>query len=176
MRLTFSCIYKIKLFDGRCYIGSAVNFDDRKRRHLHDLRHRKHHSVKLQRAWDKYGEFNFEFEILEQCDRSELIASEQRWIDLVHPQFNVERVAGSSIGRKHSEPTRKKMAVIAAIVQKGRKHSEESKLKRSLALRGIKPSPQCHAAKMRAIVGRKLSPEHRFNIASALIKYNAFRE
>ena len=35
------------------------------------LKNNKHHSIKLQRAWDKYGEENFEFKIEEIVDSLE---------------------------------------------------------------------------------------------------------
>jgi group I intron endonuclease len=166
-------IYKILLIDGRCYVGSATSFDARRRRHLHDLRHNKHHSIKLQRAWNKYGEECFVFEVLEWCEKSDLVKREQFWLDTLQPVFNIELIARSSLGRKHSEETRFKLSIIAAHIQKGRKHSNESRLKRSLALRGRKPSPQCIAATVAACTGRALSPTHRANISAGLLRYNS---
>ena len=40
--------------NGRLYVGSALSFGVRKRIHLSDLNHGRHHSRHLQRAWDKY--------------------------------------------------------------------------------------------------------------------------
>lgn len=47
--------------NNKCYIGQTLNYQNRKTTHLRNLRQGKHHSSKLQRAWDKYGEENFSF-------------------------------------------------------------------------------------------------------------------
>lgn len=76
-------LYKIRnVVNNKFYVGSTV--DSRKRfwAHRKDLRAGKHSSIALQRAWDKYGEDCFKFEIVEQLDsREELFPAEQRWLD-----------------------------------------------------------------------------------------------
>lgn len=49
------------------YIGSCINFRARIRRHYYYLRVNQHHSSKLQRSWNKYGEECFQVIILEEC-------------------------------------------------------------------------------------------------------------
>ncbi len=63
------------------YVGSTMNFEKRKCRHLRDLKKGVHHSKKLQRSWLKYGEKNFIFLILEQDIEHNLIDREQYWIN-----------------------------------------------------------------------------------------------
>lgn len=59
-------VYQIKnVLNGHSYIGSTNNFYDRLIQHRSHLRKQKHHSIALQRAYDKYGESNFEVNILE---------------------------------------------------------------------------------------------------------------
>ena len=76
-------IYKIRnVVNGNYYIGSTV--DSRKRfwAHRKDLRLGQHVCVHLQRAWNKYGEDCFKFEVVEQLDSKEaLFPAEQRWLD-----------------------------------------------------------------------------------------------
>jgi len=76
-------IYKIRnVVNGNYYIGSTV--DSRKRfwAHRKDLRLDQHVCVHLQRAWNKYGEDCFKFEVVEQLDSKEaLFPAEQRWLD-----------------------------------------------------------------------------------------------
>lgn len=47
--------------NGKQYIGQTEDFKTRQRQHLEALRKGIHHSNKLQRAYDKYGEDAFEF-------------------------------------------------------------------------------------------------------------------
>lgn len=49
----------------RFYIGSAACFQRRWNSHKSRLRAGSHHSLALQRAWNKYGEQDFEFAMLE---------------------------------------------------------------------------------------------------------------
>jgi len=88
------------------YIGSSVNMQDRKYDHVRVLRQGKHHSVFLQRAWDKYGEEAFVFRILEKVpDRTLLVQREQYWIELKHPRYNMNPAATNRLGTKQSEGT-----------------------------------------------------------------------
>lgn len=71
-------IYRIKnKINDKCYIGSSVNFDDRKNLHFSLLRRGIHHSIILQRAYDKYGLEFLSFEVLEHCEKEILIEREQ---------------------------------------------------------------------------------------------------
>lgn len=61
-----SGIYQFKnIINNKKYIGSAFDFEDRKAVHLFHLRNNTHHSKKFQNAFNKHGEENFKFEILE---------------------------------------------------------------------------------------------------------------
>lgn len=64
----------------KVYVGSSVNIIARWSQHKCDLKAKRHHSTKLQRAWDKYGASSFEFSVIEE-NCSELIQAEQKWID-----------------------------------------------------------------------------------------------
>ena len=55
-------IYAIlNIINGKSYIGSAINFDRRKKTHLRLLNKNSHHSIKLQNAYNKYGVDSFLF-------------------------------------------------------------------------------------------------------------------
>nr|QCW06888.1 hypothetical protein [Drechslerella brochopaga] len=58
----------------------------------------------------KYGYSKFSLEILEYCDPSILIEREQYYIDVLKPQYNVLKVAGSSKGRKQTESAKLKIS------------------------------------------------------------------
>jgi group I intron endonuclease len=82
-------IYKIRnIINDKIYIGSAKDIKKRWRRHKCGLRGNKHENVLLQRSWNKYGEKNFVFEVVEICEIRELLDLEQKYLDL-NPQYNI---------------------------------------------------------------------------------------
>jgi group I intron endonuclease len=107
-----SGIYKIQSISHpeRCYIGSAVDIKDRWRKHLLGLRKNKHHSCKLQRHYNKYSKLDLNFTILCYCEKEQLIQFEQYFLDFYHPCFNSCSTAGSCLGMKHSDKTKKKLS------------------------------------------------------------------
>lgn len=127
-----SGIYKIiNIKNGKFYIGSAVNFEKRKRNHFNLLKRNVHDNTHLQRAYNKYGREYFIFEIIE-CvkDKNILIEREQYWIDFygIKNIYNICPVAGNTFGRRHSEETKKKIGIKSI----GRKFDTESKNIQSL--------------------------------------------
>lgn len=78
-------VYQIKnLSTGKVYIGSTTkSFSSRWKQWLYNLRKQKGNAY-LQNAWNKYGEENFSFEILEIIeDKAKVLEREQYWIDLI---------------------------------------------------------------------------------------------
>ena len=75
-------IYKITCVENnRFYIGSAKNLEKRWLRHLNDLIKNKHINIHIQRAYNKYGEKYFIFEIVELCNYEDLLIREQFYLD-----------------------------------------------------------------------------------------------
>lgn len=89
-------IYQIySIIDQKSYIGSSKNIKQRWYRHKSELRRNKHHSVYLQRAWNKHSENNFEFKILENLeDETKLFDRELYWTNLLNPEYNVGGICG----------------------------------------------------------------------------------
>lgn len=59
-------IYQIEnLVTHKSYIGQTVDFKRRKRTHINNLKNRNHDNIKLQNAWNKYGEQEFHFRVWE---------------------------------------------------------------------------------------------------------------
>ena len=100
------CIRNIKTND--VYVGASVNIEDRWRRHRRDLKQKKHHSIILQRAYEKYGKESFVFEVLLECTKEDLIEKENRFLAQLVPKYNICKYANSTLGRKYSDETRKK--------------------------------------------------------------------
>lgn len=140
--MNISCIYKIKsLYTDKIYIGSAVDFINRKRCHQSDLRKNKHHSILLQRIYNKYNICDLEFTILERVyDKSKLIEREQFYIDELKPHLNILPKAGSSLGNKLSEETKQKLRQLNLGSNNaffGRNHTEQTKNIISIKKKGI---------------------------------------
>ena len=57
----------------------------------------------------KNGYSNFSLQILEYCDRSECLSREQFYLDLLQPEYNILKKAGSQLGAKRSPEARENM-------------------------------------------------------------------
>jgi group I intron endonuclease len=168
-----SGIYRIvHVESGRAYVGQSTNVVKRWNEHRRNLRHGVHISSHLQRAWTKYGEATFLFEILEECPPSSLTEREQWHMDQHEQLYNLAPAAGSTrglrykghpisadtrakisaanmgnSGRRGQRSTPEHIAKMSAGLKGnqnclGRKHSEESKAKIGAGNRGHSPSPE----------------------------------
>lgn len=64
-------IYGIhNIITNKWYIGSCHNMRDRLHRHYYCLTHDQHHSPKLQKSWNKYGENAFEVIVLKSLEET----------------------------------------------------------------------------------------------------------
>jgi len=189
-------VYKIiNNINNKFYIGSTKNFDTRKRDHIYRLKSKTHRNIYLQRAWDKYGEEGFKFEILEEnIQKENLLIREQYFLDTLKPYirkngYNINPIAGSNLGfkmpkeavekirkantgKKHSEQTRKKISEV----QKGKKRKFSSKLLTSKKCRGeLNPSAKLNWKKVKQIREKKKTGVYNselakeFNVSQSLI-------
>ena len=105
------CIINIK--NSKKYIGSSKNIRQRLWVHRAELRHNKHENSHLQNAWNKYGEHNFDYYILEKCEESLLLEKEQLYIDTINPEYNMnketQRPPCTKESRMKQSNTRKKL-------------------------------------------------------------------
>lgn len=143
------------------YIGSAVCMKQRWKIHRTLLRGNRHHSAKLQNAWNKYGESSFLFVALAGIDKDNLIQVEQLWLDganAVSEGYNINVAASSRQGMKHSDETKHKMS----LVRKGRKITSESEIMRR---RNHKHSEEVRARISEAHKGKIVTLETRAKIS-----------
>jgi len=143
------------------YIGSAVIVGRRWRAHRNALSKKCHHSVRLQRAYEKYGADVFDWEIVQFVnDPAKLIEYEQFWLDFFRPAYNGRPIANSPLGTKHSTETRAKMSAAA----KNRAFSDVHKQNLSKARKGAVISEEQKVKIRAALTGRKVSDETRAKI------------
>jgi group I intron endonuclease len=84
-----SGVYKIS-FVNKCYIGSTVDLYMRLAQHISHLRANKHHSIYMQRCYNKYGEDQFSMEILEYCENNVFVLREKElhYMNVYTSDFN----------------------------------------------------------------------------------------
>ncbi len=82
-------IYKI-ICKTHTYIGSSINIYYRLKRHISDLRRKKHANRYMQNTYNKYNELDFLFEIVELCNKEILIDRESYYIKLYNSDLNLD--------------------------------------------------------------------------------------
>jgi group I intron endonuclease len=175
------------------YVGSAVNIRKRWLRHKLELKKQRHFNCHLQNAWNKYGEKNFVFEVLELVDDEvSLLLEEGKWIEKNSKvqKYNIALETSSPMkGRKHSEKTKKKISKALRGKMVGEKNpmygkslSKETRQKMSDALRGDKHPfygkhhtdksrkkiSQSLSAENHPMYGKKFSDQHNSNLSKAV--------
>ncbi len=173
-----SGVYQIRnIINNKRYIGSAFDIKGRWRIHKRHLRKGMHCNDYLQRAWNKYGEDSFLFEILERVSngilskrefRDPLLAREQHYKDLYKSYdrkygYDICKTAGSALGVIRTEEYKKKLSETKKRLNVrpmlGKKHSEESKRKMSIAHLGIIASNETRK-KLSTLRSGKNNPMH----------------
>jgi len=134
-------IYQIRnLANNKIYIGSTQKHNlRRKGEHFCQLKGNYHYNNHLQKAFNKYGEENFVFEVLEEIkfgeednDSKYLIVTtkEIEYINKLNPAYNIcKETKGGKLGRIPTQEEREK----SRQNQLGRKHTPETVLKIKLA-------------------------------------------
>ena len=143
-------IYKIiNVVNNKFYVGSAVNFTARKRKHWWALRSQRHANKHLQAAWNKYGEEYFKFLIVEELpEGANILAAENVWLkehvgkdycynlgtDAIAFQLGMAGEKNAMWGKTFSHTPEAKARISAA--SKTRIQSEAEKAKRRRTMRG----------------------------------------
>lgn len=95
-------IYKIEnLVNGKVYVGQTVkNVQRRMQCHIVKLNGNYHNNIHLQNAWNKYGEKNFKFSIIEHCPIDIIDDREIFWINFYKKKCGVYNIEGGGNYRK----------------------------------------------------------------------------
>lgn len=123
-------IYQIlNLTTQKSYIGSSVAIAKRKYKHYYQLRTNKHQNRFLQNAWNKYGESDFVFRIVEEMtqeqarDANYLRSREQFYMDKYQTRnpetgYNLQDVDGVSHRRLKKDGTNRKTLKQSSLFSK----------------------------------------------------------
>lgn len=170
-------IYSISI-GARFYFGSAsISFQRRMTEHLSKLRNGKHNNAIMQAAFNKYGESNFLFAIVERCEAEKCLDREQEYLDEHFENnlcMNLSPTAESTRGFKFSDESKKKISAANARRKvtehtrkmlsermKSFKHTAESKLKIAESNRRRKVSDETRLKMGQKNKGRRMSDENR---------------
>jgi group I intron endonuclease len=147
-------IYAIRNnINNKVYIGSTADrygFKARWKSHRTALRSNKHHNDYLQKSWNKYGEGAFTFEIIEECSKKDCLEREQHYLDTIKPEYNICKIAGNTLGRKHSPETKIKISQNRQYGEpwnKGKTMSKDARLNMSKSQKASSKSKK-HRSKL----------------------------
>jgi group I intron endonuclease len=182
-------IYKIiNVVNNKFYVGSAVDFTVRKRKHWWQLRRGTHGNKHLQAAWVKYGEDSFKFLIVEELpDDADILAAENVWLkehygkeycynlamDATAPQLGMSGEKNAMYGKtfSHTEEAKAKIAAASAA----RVQTDEEKAKRRKSMQGHHISAATKAKISATLSGEgnywygKKRPDHGAKVSRAVV-------
>lgn len=139
-------VWKNKV-DGKMYVGSSVDLSKRLRNYFNISYLLGFKSIMfIYRALLAHGFARFKLEILEYCEPSKLIEREQHYIDLLKPEYNILKIAGSRLGANHSEEAKAKIKAAAL----GRSEEALAKNREHLKALNASQSQKDHLAKLNA--------------------------
>ena len=175
--------YITNLLNGKMIVGSGI-LKDRKKDHFSKLRHNKHKNPYLQKSFNKNGEENFVWGIIEYCEHDKCIENETFWVRFLNTQdpnkgYNINDPTTFRLGLKNSEKNRKGISerMQGNKINLGRKRSEEEcqSLKNAYTLErkeklknlrlGKKYSEETCRNISKGLMGKKKSEEGKKNLS-----------
>lgn len=122
-----SGIYRFtNTINGKMYIGMSNHVNDRRKRHLYELRRGNHINKHFQAAFNKYGEEAFQWDVLEYCTAESLEQREQYWIafyDSFTHGYNATTGGDGSNGKIWTEEMYEKMSIPVVCLNTMRRYS-----------------------------------------------------
>lgn len=167
------CIYIISGLrrSSSLYVGQSIHPQRRWGIHLNQLRQGTHHNVRLQRSFDKHGEDDFAWLEVERCLAQSLTEREQAWIDTLRSGgcnvVNVGDANSPSRGKKATELSRLKMS----LAQKGKTLHPAHAAKIAAAHRGMKRNEESKQ-KMRLAAKSRCEREKELGVGRFAINPN----
>ncbi len=177
---------------GKCYIGSTINLRTRRNAHLSEAKSGSR--IHFHRKLIELGIGEFDYEIIERCDKENLLDREKFWMqfydstglngfntcDNPHATYDYHHTNSSKIRMSALAIERMKSPEIRAKISKsltGTKLSPERIAKScALAMKGKKHSAETKAKMSAASKGKPKSPEHRIKCRLASYNYRMQRK
>jgi group I intron endonuclease len=191
--MVYGYIYKIEnIINGKVYIGQTIYPTKRKNDHFAKLKSNIHYNIHLQRAFNKYGESNFKFTVLNySTNKTTLDKLEEDYIiryNTLNDNYGYNLKHGGAKGKLSSESCLKLSESRKGIVfskehreklskvNKGKKHSLKTREKMSKSRIGklhpfygkkhsYKSKKKMSKNSSRWNKGKKLSNEHKQKIS-----------
>lgn len=174
MKERISGIYLIiNIINNKKYVGSSNDIYHRFVKHRSALKRNTHRNLYLQNAWNKYGENNFRFYIIEKCNFSQLELKENCWINffLSYKRDFGYNIQPRALNKQHSEETKIKIGKANKKAWKGRR-PEQWIIDKMLKNKPLEMSKETKAkiSKNHAKFwkGKTFSKEHRQKLSLAL--------
>lgn len=117
----------VNVINNKAYVGSSTNLSERFLDY-YQSRILLKNKTPIHNALLKYGYSNFRLEILEYCIREKAILREPFYFDLLKPDYNILKIAGSSLGYIHREDTIERMKTIHLLDEEVRKNRIKARL------------------------------------------------
>lgn len=187
MKKAICGIYAIKnLANGKVYVGQSRDVKKRWAWHKSHLNKGTHGNEHLQRAWNKYGETNFCFELVDVCEPFELDELERIWEKAYSKDTKTYNIAetggGHTMSKEHREKISKALKgkfIGSSNPSYGRKFTEEQKRIASIKHSGKncywygkKRSNETKEKLRIANLGKKYSEESKAKKSKPVLQYD----
>lgn len=172
-------VYTItNIVNNKMYVGCSTNILYRLCNHKRELKKGIHSNSYIQKAWDKYGEDSFMFEMLVECESEDMYSEENYWCNLLNvhdKEYGYNIALTNPYGHiRHSEESKKKMSQyrkgrkMEKASWTGKKHSPETllKMKESAKNREWSISKEGKEKTLAAIRKYKITEESRQKISN----------
>lgn len=188
------------LINNKYYVGSSKSVLNRLSWHKSHLKSKTHHNEHLQKAYNKYGENSFTFELLEEYKNEKVLFSlENWWCNMLNTYnreygYNIQpinpegipslseetklKISKSNKGRKHSDDTKQKIGLtkLGNTYFKDKSHSVETKNKLREINLGKTHSNETKEKIRQINLGKKQSEETKLKRSKSLTGYKHTEE